>query len=68
MQVSIKEFAIGMEVKSKGVGFEVRDTAGKFLGDCYVTMTGVEWCRGKTPQGRGVKIDWATFIKETEAR
>ena len=46
----------------------VRDTAGKFLGDCYVTMTGVQWCRGKTPQGRGVKIDWATFIKETEAR
>ena len=41
MNVSIKSFDVKMEVKNKGVEFEVRDTQGKFLGDCIVTKTGV---------------------------
>jgi hypothetical protein len=64
MKVKIKEFAIGMVVGSKGVGFGVADIKGKHVGDCYVTMTGIEWCKGKTVQGNGVKIDWATFISK----
>lgn len=62
MKIGIKEFAVDMEVKTKGIELEVRNTSGKFLGDCYVTKTGLEWCRGKTKQGRGKKIKWEKFI------
>ena len=41
MQVSIKDFAVTMEVKNNGVEFEVRDTEGNHQGDCYVTRTGL---------------------------
>jgi hypothetical protein len=67
MQVKIKEFKVEMEVKSGGIGFEVRDTKGKFLGDCYVTMTGIEWCKGKIPQGNGRKTKWEDFISAQES-
>ena len=40
MQVSIKSFDIKMDVKSKGMEFEVRGTDGTLLGDCYLTMSG----------------------------
>jgi hypothetical protein len=63
MKVKIKEFAVGMKVGSKGVGFGVADTKGKHVGDCYITMTGIEWCKGKTPQGNGKKWKWQKFIK-----
>ncbi len=53
MKVKIKTFAVDMEVKSKGVEFQVHDNKGEFLGDCYVTMTGVEWCpRENDPRQR----------------
>ena len=47
MNVSIKSFDVKMDVKNKGVEFEVRDTQNKFLGDCIVTKTGLTWCKGK---------------------
>lgn len=28
------------------------------LGDCYVTMTGLTWCKGKTTKKNGVKLSW----------
>jgi hypothetical protein len=62
MEVRIKDFTVDMDVKTKGIEFEVRDTTGKFLGDCYVTKTGLEWCNGKTTQGKGKKIVWEKFI------
>ena len=63
MKVKIKQFAVGLKVGSKGIGFGIANTAGKHVGDCYVTMTHIEWCKGKTPQGRGKKVKWAKFIK-----
>jgi len=62
MKVKIKTLAVDMDVKSKGVEFQVHDNQGKFLGDCYVTMTGIEWCPGKTTQGNGKKVVWEKFI------
>ncbi|NVN85374.1 MAG: hypothetical protein HXX15_04710 [Rhodopseudomonas sp.] len=62
MQVKIKDFTVEMEVKNKGLEFEVRDNDGNFLGDCYVTKTGLEWCNGKITQGNGRKISWQKFI------
>ena len=52
MNISIKSFDVKMEIRNKGVEFEVRDTKGVFLGDCIITKTGLIWCNGKTKQPR----------------
>jgi hypothetical protein len=56
-----------MNVKYNGIEFEVYDNAGKFLGDCIVTKTGLIWCRGKTSRKNGVQVSWQEFIDRMEA-
>ena len=72
MKVWIKQFDVNMEVKSSGIEFEVRapDDSTQ-LGDCYLTMSGLVWCKGRTTKKNGVKISWNDFIeilKSDEAR
>ena len=63
MKVNIKSFDVNMEVKSNGIEFEVRSADGATqLGDCYLTMTGLVWCNGKTTKANGVKISWTDFM------
>jgi len=60
--VKIKDFSIDMEVKNKGVEFQVHiDDAHQ--GDAVVSKTGIEWCQGKTKVGNGKKISWKDFIE-----
>ena len=68
MQVSIKSFNVQMDVKNRGIEFEIYDNAQNFLGDVILTKTGLEWCRGKTRAGNGVKIPWEEFIDNMNAR
>lgn len=68
MKVKIKKFAVDMEVKTSGIEFQVHDNAGVFLGDCYVTKTGVVWCKGKKPYKNGKKISWPDFIALMDGR
>ena len=63
MKVSIKDFTIDMDVKTNGVEFEIRDNQNKFLGDCYVTKTGVTICPGKTSKANGKKITWKKLFE-----
>ena len=63
MKVSIKNLAVDMEVKTKGVELDVYDSAGKHLGDLVVTKTGLIWCQGRVNRANGVKITWDAFIK-----
>jgi len=63
MQVSIKRFAVEMNVKQAGIEFGVWDNAGTFKGDCYVTSTGLIWCQGKTKKENGVRVTWDEFIE-----
>lgn len=52
-----------MDVKKKGIEFEVRTPSGDSqLGDCYITMTGLVWCQGKTGKKNGIKIKWNDLI------
>lgn len=37
MKIGIKDLAVNMEVKNKGVEFEVYDNEDKFLGDLVVS-------------------------------
>ncbi len=62
MKVRIKSFDVEMQVKAKGIEFEVRSADdAEQLGDCYLTMTGLTWCAGKTTKDYGVKISWQDF-------
>jgi hypothetical protein len=64
MQVKIKKFDVNMEVKSNGIEFEVREPSGDAqIGDCFVTMTGLVWCKGKTSKQKGVNISWEEFTE-----
>ena len=62
MLVKIKEFAVDMDVKNKGVEFDISDTQGKHLGDLIVTKTGIVWCPGKTTPAKGQRVTWSAFI------
>lgn len=62
VKVSIKDFAVSMEVKNKGMELEVRDPSGNFLGDLVVTSTKLIWCQGRTKPANGKPITWNRFI------
>jgi hypothetical protein len=59
VEVRIKKLDINMLVKQNGIEFEVRTPDGASqTGDCYLTMTGLVWCKGKTTKAKGTKISW----------
>jgi hypothetical protein len=62
MRVAIKSFEVEMDVKTNGIEFEVYDNNDNFLGDCFLTKTGLTWCERKTRRKNGVKISWREFI------
>lgn len=62
MKVSIKDLAVTMDVKNKGVEFEVYGNDDKFLGDLVVTKAKLVWCPGKTLVENGHPIKWQDFI------
>ena len=72
VKVKVKQFAVEMEVKTNGIEFEVRkpDDSGQ-VGDCYVTKTGLTWCKGKTTKANGIEIAWrelAELLASKEAK
>lgn len=44
-----------MTLKNKGIEIGVTDKDEKHIGDLVASKPGVEWCRGKTTPGNGVK-------------
>ena len=70
MNVRIKSFHVGMDVKNKGIEFEVCDTdakGGGQIGDLVLSKAGLTWCKGKTTTANGIKVDWAEFIEWMES-
>ena len=71
MQVAIKKLNVPMQVKSKGVEFEVRDTkmnGHKHLGDLVLSNSKLIWCPGKTLPANGKAITWKDFIEFMNTR
>lgn len=62
MKVAIKDLSVSMEVKTKGVEFEVYSNDDKFLGDLVVTKAKLVWRPGKTSVKNGHPIKWSDFI------
>lgn len=66
MKVTIKDFAVSMEIKNKGIELDVYTPDGKHLGDLVVRKKGLIWCKGKTTPAKGKKISWKAFIQYME--
>lgn len=67
MKITIKNFDVNMEVKNKGIEFEVRSADGSsHLGDVVLTKSGLVWCKGRTDVKNGVKVNWSEFIRWME--
>ena len=62
MKIRIKSFDVDMELKNKGIEFEVRSPKDEFRGDCVITKTKIIWCEGKTDRKNGKAISWDAFI------
>jgi len=60
--VSIKDLYVDMDIKTRGVEFEIRDSNGKHLGDLVVNKKGLIWCKGKTNPKNGIEVNWNRFI------
>jgi hypothetical protein len=69
MNVTIKSFDVGMDVKTKGIEFQVHSTDGTdHLGDLILTKTGLIWCKGKIPRKNGIKVTWEAFSAWAESK
>ncbi len=66
MQVGIKNFNVGMELKNKGIELEVYDNDDNHLGDLVITKARLIWCKGRTRVANGSRISWADFIELME--
>lgn len=67
MKITIKHFDVQMDLGNNGITMDVRDPAGTFLGDIRIGRGAIEWCKGKTAAGNGVKKKWADLIAFFEA-
>ncbi|WP_127091682.1 hypothetical protein [Aquabacter cavernae] len=67
MKVVIKDFHVELEVKNKGIEFQVNDNDGQLLGDVYLTRTGLIWAKGKSKRENGVAVTWEQFIEWMES-
>ena len=67
MKVLIKKFDVQMEVKNRGIEFEVRSPDGEnHLGDVVLKKSGLVWCKGRTDPANGIKVSWRDFIAFAE--
>jgi hypothetical protein len=62
MKVSIKDLAVTMEIKNKGIELDVYDNDDNHLGDLVITKTRLVWCKGRTSVDNGKKISWNDFF------
>ena len=68
MKVFIKDLAVTMEIKNRGIEVDVSDNDGRHLGDLVMTKTRLVWCKGRTSVERGKPISWSDFIAYMESQ
>jgi hypothetical protein len=69
MKVAIKSFDVAMDVKQSGIELQINSPDGtKHHGDCYVTMSGLVWCKGRTKKTNGAKISWEQLMQICESK
>ncbi len=62
MQVHVKDFDVDMTLGNNGVTLTVYDNDGRLRGKLRVGRATIEWCRGRTHIGNGVRRNWRQLI------
>lgn len=62
MQVNIDDFDVDMTLGNKGITLAIYGNDNQYLGKLRVGKATVEWCKGKTRIGNGIKVNWNDLI------
>ena len=62
MKVNVDDLDVIMELRNKGLLLSVYDNDNKYRGKLRVGRGTLEWCKGKTRLGNGIKINWNDLI------
>ena len=62
MKVNIADLGLNMSLGNNGIMLDVYDNKNNRLGDLRIGKGTIEWCKGKTQKGNGVKVSWKELI------
>ena len=62
MQVHVRDFDVDMTLGNNGITLTVYDNAGTLQGKLRLGRATVEWCKGRTRMGNGVRKNWNQLI------
>jgi len=62
VKVSVDDLDVAMELGNNGIILSVYGNDDTYRGKLRVGKGTVEWCRGKTRMGNGVKVNWNDLI------
>lgn len=68
MQVCVEMDAVNITLGSKGLLLKISDNNGKHVGDLRIGKAKVEWMKGRTREGNGIKIKMSDLIEMMESR
>jgi hypothetical protein len=68
MKVSIKKFAVAMDIKNSGIELDVYTNDGVHRGDLVINKASLIWCAGRTTPQNGKRISWDDFTRYMESR
>lgn len=63
MQVKMKMDDVSITLGNKGVLLKISDNSGKHVGDLRIGKATVEWMKGRTREGNGVKVKVSELIE-----
>ena len=66
MKVNIDDLDVAMELGNNGVRFSVYDNDDNYKGKLRVGRGTIEWCKGRTKIGNGIKLNWNDLISYFE--
>lgn len=68
MKVSVKDFQVNMDLGNNGFELDIYDGNENHLGDLRIGKGTIEWCKGRTRAGNGVKVKWEELISWFESK
>ncbi|MCD6532578.1 MAG: hypothetical protein J7L25_00670 [Deltaproteobacteria bacterium] len=66
MKVNVDDLDVAMELGNNGILLSLYENDNTYRGKLRVSRGTVEWCKGKTRIGNGVKVNWNDLIEYFE--
>jgi len=67
MQIKLDMEDVNVSLGNKGVTLRIADNAGRHFGDLRIGQASIEWMRGRTREGNGVRMSVQDLIAAIEA-